>query len=340
MVSKNRPGHYWAIDEGIEGYLMRQGELFRVVQPSLLGTAGSISFESTSRPGYYIVNRGGEIFIESQSSYGADENTFKNECSWFPRKDIFFDGFTSFESVIKPGYYIRHKSRRLQLTKLNSQSDRNDASFIMSDAAGGGTVTVEELWMQFIGKTITLESKALPGYYWHIETGGGRKGDAYLSRRPGVFLMVDGLWGEGTVSFESTKQPGHYLRWRRRDGKIVLEENRGNSGETYKKECSFHPWDGKFFDGFISFDSSHRRNEWIRVKQNQNNILDATPIDSYAGHSDASFLMREATPSVTNQPPTTTHRSTTTTRYTTTTTEERHIRPRPSKLKHDTSGHL
>ena len=31
--SKNRPGYFWAVDEGIEGYLMRESELFRVISP-------------------------------------------------------------------------------------------------------------------------------------------------------------------------------------------------------------------------------------------------------------------------------------------------------------------
>ena len=340
VVSKNRPGYYWAIDEGIEGYLMREAELFRVVKPSLLGTSGSISFESTSRPGYYICNRGGDIFIESKSSYGADEETFNREASWFARKDIFFNGYTSFESVINPGYYIRHKSRRLRVSTLSSQSDRNDASFLMSDIAGGGTVEFQELWQQFLGKMITLESKSVPGYYWHVETGGGRKGDIYLSRRSDVFRLVKGISGEGnTISFESVLQPGYYLRWNRNNGKIILQRQQGNDGQKYRKECSFNAWDGKYFDGYISFDSGHRRDEWIRVVQNRNNVLDVTKIDSYAGNSDASFLMSETsyvTPPATSPPapiiPTTQRPIPTTQRFIPTTTERRRPRPRPSKI--------
>ena len=328
VVSKNRPGHYWAIDEGIEGYLMREGELFRIVQPSLHGSEGSISFESTSRPGYYICNRGGDIFIESQSSYGADENTFKNEASWFARKNIFFSGYTSFESVINPGYYIRHKSRRLKVSTLNSQSDKNDASFLMSDAAGGGTVEVEERWQQFLGKIITLESKAVPGYYWHVETGGGRKGDIYLSRKGDAFRLVRGLSGEG-ISFESVLQPGYYLRWTG-NKKMILQEQIPNDGQKYQKECSFNAWDGKYFDGYTSFNSGHRQEEWIRSVKNRNNILDVTRIDSYAGNSEASFLMSETT---VIQPPTTQRPVPTTRRpVPATTVRQPPIWPRPSKI--------
>ena len=49
-MSKNRPGYYWSIDEGIEGYLMQEAELFKVVNPGLYGE-GSVSFESVTRPG-------------------------------------------------------------------------------------------------------------------------------------------------------------------------------------------------------------------------------------------------------------------------------------------------
>ena len=50
VVSKNRPGYYWSIDEGIEGYLMQEAELFKVINPGLYGE-GSVSFESITRPG-------------------------------------------------------------------------------------------------------------------------------------------------------------------------------------------------------------------------------------------------------------------------------------------------
>ena len=33
ITSKNRPGYFWAVDEGIEGYLMRDAEQFRVTSP-------------------------------------------------------------------------------------------------------------------------------------------------------------------------------------------------------------------------------------------------------------------------------------------------------------------
>ena len=74
--SKNRPGYFWAVDEGIEGYLMRDAEMFRVKNPGLNGKPGSISFESVIRPGYYVVNKNGYIDVDSLPNTGFDQESF------------------------------------------------------------------------------------------------------------------------------------------------------------------------------------------------------------------------------------------------------------------------
>ena len=40
------------------------------------------------------------------------------------------------------GYFIRHRNRRLQVTQIRSQGDKNDASFMMTDAYTGGATSV------------------------------------------------------------------------------------------------------------------------------------------------------------------------------------------------------
>ena len=74
---------------------------------------------------------------------------------------MFFEGYTSFESVYRPGYFIRHKNRRLQLTQLSSQSDRNDASFLMTDAYSGGGAQLDvssrvDEWKRYLGRTVQV----------------------------------------------------------------------------------------------------------------------------------------------------------------------------------------
>merc|ERR1712106_25465 len=262
ITSKNRPGYYWSIDEGIEGYLMTEAEMFRVVSPGLWGE-GSISFESTTKPGRYIRHRDGKIWIEEGDTSSEE---FRRECSWFAKMDHFFSGFISFESVHQPGWFVRHNSRRLELSEIYSNQDRNDASFIMSDVNSGMEVSVgtakTENWKQYVGKTVEVESKAVPGHFWQY----GQSGQAKLEVESHVFKMVDGLWGENTVSFESTNSPGFYLRAR---GEKMWVEKVDLESEGAKQECSFNVWDDRFFAGYTSFESANNQDQWIRQKDRE-----------------------------------------------------------------------
>ena len=108
---------------------------------------------------------------------------YNNECSWYARKDIFFNGFTSFESTINPGVFIRHSNRRLKTSTLNTQTDRSDASFLMNDAFTGSEANIyQESWTQFLGKTITVESKSVPSYFWQTDAK-----EAFLQSQGEVF---------------------------------------------------------------------------------------------------------------------------------------------------------
>ena len=42
ITSKNRPGYFWAVDEGTEGYLMRDAEQFRVTSPGMIKLKNSL----------------------------------------------------------------------------------------------------------------------------------------------------------------------------------------------------------------------------------------------------------------------------------------------------------
>ena len=310
VASKNRPGYYWAVDEGIEGYLMTEPEMFRVVSPGLWGS-GSISFESITRPGRYIRHRDGKIWVEEGD---VNNESFKRECSWFARQDHFFTGFVSFESVFQPGYFIRHHSRRLEMTEIFSNQDRNDASFIMSDINSGMEVSVTENWRQFLGKTLEVESKAVPGHYWNYQS----SGEARLELESHVFRLVDGLWGENTVSFESSTRPGFYLRAR---GDNMWVEQVDRREEAANQECSFNVWDDRFFAGYTSFETAGRQDQWTRQR---NRELQVSSVRGYEDSNDASFLLSEAsvpapTTTTTFRPPTTRRTRRTTTRPATTT---------------------
>ena len=301
VASKNRPGLYWAIDEGIEGYLMTEAEMFTLISPGLWGS-GSVSFESVTRPGRYIRHRDGKIWVEEGS---MEDEAFKRECSWLVRNDHFFTGFVSFESVYQPGYFIRHHSRRLEMTEIFSNQDRNDASFVMADINSGMTVEISENWRQFLGKTLEVESKAVPGHYWNYEE---MTGAARLEVESHVFRMTGGLWGENTVSFESTSAPGHYLR--ARGDRMWVEQVDRRGEEASLRECSFNVWDDRFFAGYTSFEAAGAGDQWI---QQQNRELRLGMVDGYEASNDASFMLSETSvrATTTTTPRPTTRRRTT-----------------------------
>ena len=321
VASKNRPGYYWAIDEGIEGYLMTEAEMFKLVSPGLWGT-GSISFESITRPGRYIWHRDGKIWVEEGDI--VNDEAFKRECSWFLRKDHFFTGFVSFESVYQPGYFIRHHSRRLEMTEIFSNQDRNDASFIMADINSGMEVEIaNENWRQFLGKTLEVESKAVPGHYWNYKQTGN--GNARLEVESHVFSMVEGHWGTNTVSFESSTSPGFYLRAR---ADRMWVERVDMREEAAKQECSFNVWDDRFFAGYTSFEAAANSDQWIRQ---QNRDLKLGMVTGYEESNDASFMLSEASVRAQTTTTTTTRRPRRTTTRATTTTPVTEYARGPSK---------
>ena len=270
---------------------MEQPELFTLVSPGLWG-AGSVSFQSVTKPGRYLRHRDGKIWIEEGDVSNSD---FQKECSWFARMDHFFAGFISFESVTQPGLFIRHRSRRLELSEIVTNNDRNDGSFIMSDMSSGMEMSVgvtEAQWKRYLGKTVEVESKAVPSHFWNSASSNQQ---ARLELSSHVFRMVPGLWGESTVSFESSTSPGLYLRSR---GEKMWVEEVDQKQEEAKKESSFNVWDDRFFAGYTSFESAHRAEEWIRQKDRE---LVVEKIAGYRDTNDASFMLSEATP-----PPTTT----------------------------------
>ena len=66
---------------------------------------------------------------------------------WTPCSSCSLNGTSHLAEVVKvvyifPGFFIRHRNRRLQVTQIRSQGDKNDASFLMTDAYTGGATSV------------------------------------------------------------------------------------------------------------------------------------------------------------------------------------------------------
>ena len=63
-----------------------------------------------------------------------------------------------------------------------------------------------------------VESKAMPRQFWSIDE--SRSNEGILEINGHVFRMINGLYGDNTVSFESITQPGFYVC--NRNGRIQV----------------------------------------------------------------------------------------------------------------------
>lgn len=95
----------------------------------LTGEDNTVSFESTTRPGYYLCRAGQRIIIVRM----MDNPLMQRDCTFRVWSDKFFDGYISFEVASEPGMWIRQDNRQLQVSTVDTYRDNNDASFLLSE---------------------------------------------------------------------------------------------------------------------------------------------------------------------------------------------------------------
>ena len=205
----------------------------------------------------------------------------------------------SFESLDKPGHYLRHKNFLLYLeTNDGTQLFRKDACFHQRDNhffdgfAAFESVNFPNFYIRHSGfrlrisknvatdallkvdssfKIETIKEVFVPNVE-NIKLRSNNFPTHFLGVSQGVgriiqdgpftqWKLVPGLCGEqDTISFESVDKPAHYLRHK---GFILyLETNDGS--ELFRKDACFHQRDNQFFNGFAAFESVNFPNFYIR----------------------------------------------------------------------------
>ena len=123
-----------------------------------------------------------------------------------------------------PGLFIRHRNFLGEITRINSNLDRNDAAFRMVPGLANSNF-------------VSFESVNYPGYYlrhqnFRIILSRGSNND--LFKKDATFRRVPGLANSPMVSFESFNYPGYYIR--HRNFHLFLE--RGNT-DLFRKDATF-----------------------------------------------------------------------------------------------------
>ena len=107
-----------------------------LIQPGLSGDNNTVSFRSCADPMKYLkvdfINNTENLIVEVTID-DKDSPTTQREATFYQRKDIFFAGFDSFESIVFAERFIRHSQTRLRLDDQNSPG--SDPDQFMRDAS-------------------------------------------------------------------------------------------------------------------------------------------------------------------------------------------------------------
>ena len=103
---------------------------FRLIRPGLTNAPGTVSIESVGKPGWFLRHFGYRLYLEP-SVNPRNPGLFAKDATFTERANAFFDGFTAFQSVNYPDYYISFNPwRQLYILRFqNTKVFKESASF-------------------------------------------------------------------------------------------------------------------------------------------------------------------------------------------------------------------
>lgn len=233
----------------------RKDGSFRVV-PGLAGP-GTISFEASNYPGHYLRHQGFRIKLAKSDG----SQLFLEDASFKPTAGASGEG-TTFRSVNYPEHALRHCAHHLYIDK-NDGTNKDcapdpkvfaaDTSFLVEPAAIGKRVALSAL-------TYADRFVRHCGFNGFIDNNQGNGAcNPSVFKEDTTFLMMPGLDGSGSISFESTSHPGKYLR--HQGFRVKLAPNDGSA--LFAKDASFQQVPG-LAGSDVSFRSVNYPDRYIR----------------------------------------------------------------------------
>lgn len=122
--------------------------------------------------------------------------------------------FCSFESKNIHGHFIRHRNALGEITPVNSELDRNDATFnVANDLSPGTTVVFRSV--NFPSHVLRHQDFRIKLHEWNPPLhppGGHENPEQQLLRADATFIARPGNDDPNALSFESSNFPGHFIR--------------------------------------------------------------------------------------------------------------------------------
>ena len=115
--------------------------LFKLVRPGLTNAPNTVSIMSAEKPGWYLRHYGYRLYLEPKAR-PRNAHIFDLDATFTARENVFFDGFTSFQSVNYPDYYISSNEKQQLFIRRTQYTDsfKKSASFFI------GKITKMLIW--------------------------------------------------------------------------------------------------------------------------------------------------------------------------------------------------
>eukprot|EP01084_Bolivina_argentea_P190291 327064_1 len=125
--SFNYPAYNFGIKKTNQAFIVPDNpSRFKLVSPGLAGVPNSVSFKSESDSNSYLRHSGFVLWLHPFQN----AKLYKDDATFMPRYDLFYEGYTVYESVNFPGHFIRHQDYRLKISVDDgSELFHKDASF-------------------------------------------------------------------------------------------------------------------------------------------------------------------------------------------------------------------
>ena len=122
-------GKYIALENNA-AILSEKPMLFKLVRPGLTKAPNTVSI--MSKPGWYLRHYSNRLYLEFKF-HPRNAHIYAKDATFTERENLFFDGYTSFQSVNKPDYYISSNEKQELLIRLTQDTDsfKKSASFFI-----------------------------------------------------------------------------------------------------------------------------------------------------------------------------------------------------------------
>ena len=124
-------GKYIAL-ENDAAIVNEQPVLFQLVRPGLTNASNTVSMMSVEKPGWYLRHFDFRLYLEPIAN-PRNAHIFDLDATFTELENVYFDGFTAFQSVNYPEYYISSNEMEELFIRQTQDTDsfKKSASFFI-----------------------------------------------------------------------------------------------------------------------------------------------------------------------------------------------------------------